>query len=105
MEVCLSSNIHTGAAKDFDSHPFPLYFKNGFRVCLCTDNRLMSDTTLSKEIEIAVKHYNLSLRDLEKLTLNAMKSAFIHYDERIRIIYDIIKPEFAHLLNETNPYA
>ncbi len=104
MEICLSSNIHTGAAKDFDSHPFPLYFKNGFRVFLCTDNRLMSNTTLTKEIEIAVKHYNLSLRDLEKLTINAMKSAFCHYDERIRIIYDIIKPEFAHLRSETNPY-
>ncbi len=104
MEVCLSSNIHTGAAKDFDHHPFPLYFKNGFRVFLCTDNRLMSNTTLTNEIEIAVRHYNLSLRDLEKLTLNAMKSAFIHYDERIRIIYDIIKPEFARLRNETNPF-
>ncbi|RKX92203.1 MAG: adenosine deaminase [Spirochaetes bacterium] len=104
MEVCLSSNIHTGAAENFDSHPFPLYFKNGFRVCLCTDNRLMSNTTLSKEMEIAVEHYNLSLRDLEKLTLNAMKSAFLHYDGRIRIIYDVIKPEFARLRRETNPF-
>ncbi len=103
MEICLSSNIQTGASKDFDSHPFPLYYKNGFRVSLCTDNRLMSNTTLTKEISIAVKYYNLNLRDLEKLTLNAMKSAFIHYDERIRIIYDIIKPGFAHLRNETNP--
>ena len=105
MEVCLSSNIQTGASKDFDSHPFPLYYKNGFRVFLCTDNRLMSNTTLTKEIGIAVKYYNLTLRDLEKLTLNAMKSAFIHYDERIRIIYDVIKPEFARLRNETNPNA
>lgn len=105
MEICLSSNIHTGASKDFDSHPFPLYFKNGFRVFLCTDNRLMSNTTLTKEISIAVNYYSLNLRDLEKLTINAMKSAFIHYDERIRIIYDIIKPEFAKLRSETNPNA
>ncbi|MCD6120815.1 MAG: adenosine deaminase [Spirochaetales bacterium] len=103
LEICLSSNIQTGAAKSFDEHPFNVYFKNYFRVSLGTDNRLMSNTTLSKEFKIAVKYFNLSLRDIEKLTINAMKSAFIHYDERIRIIYDILKPAFAKLMEETNP--
>ncbi len=103
LEMCLSSNIQTGAAKSFDSHPFNVYYRNNFRVMLSTDNRLMSNTTLSKEMEIAVKHFNLTLRDLEKITINAMKSAFIHYDERIRIIYDILKPRFAKIREETNP--
>jgi adenosine deaminase len=103
MEICLSSNVQTGATKNFDEHPFQVFYRNGFRVFLCTDNRLMSDTSLTKEMTLAVKHYNLNLRDLEKLTLNAMKSAFIHYDDRIRLIYDIIKPGFAQLRNETNP--
>ncbi len=103
MEICLSSNVQTGATKNFDEHPFQFFYRNGFRVFLCTDNRLMSNTSLTNEMSLAVKHYNLNLRDLEKLTLNAMKSAFIHHDERIRIIYDIIKPEFAKLRNETNP--
>jgi len=103
MEICLSSNVQTGATKNFDEHPFQLFYRNGFRVFLCTDNRLMSNTSLTKEMSLAVKHFNLNFRDLEKLTLNAMKSAFIHHDERIRIIYDIIKPEFAKLRNETNP--
>jgi adenosine deaminase len=100
MEMCLSSNIHTGAAATLDEHPFPIYYRNDFRVVLCTDNRLMSNTTLGKELTLAVNHYNLDLRDLEKITINAMKSAFIHYDERIRIIYDILKPGFARVREE-----
>ena len=103
LEMCLSSNIQTGAAKSLDTHPFHIYYRNNFRVMLSTDNRLMSNTTLSKEMELAVKHFNLTLRDLEKITINAMKSAFVHYDERIRIIYDILKPSFARIREETNP--
>lgn len=57
----------------------------------------MSNTTLSKEMELAVKHYNLSLKDLERLTINAMKSSFAHYDERIKIIYDVLKPGYAEV--------
>lgn len=105
MEMCLSSNVHTGAAQSFDSHPFPIYYRNNFRVFLCTDNRLMSNTSLGKEMKLAVKHYNLTLRDLEKITINGMKSAFIHHDERIRIIYDILKPRFAKIREEITPFA
>ena len=104
FEMCLSSNIQTGAAETFDSHPFNIYLRNNFRVCLCTDNRLMSNTTLGNEISIAAKHFNLTLRDIEKLTVNAMKSAFVHYDERIRIIYDTLKPKFAKIREESDPY-
>jgi adenosine deaminase len=100
MEMCLSSNIHTGAAATLDEHPFPIYYRNDFRVVLCTDNRLMSKTTTGKELLLAVNHYNLDLRDLEKITINAMKSAFVHYDERIRVIYDILKPGFARVREE-----
>ncbi len=99
MEMCLSSNIGTGAAANFDEHPFIIFYRNNFRVFLCSDNRLMSDTSLTKEMELAVEHYNLELNDLEKITLNAMKSAFIHHDEKIRIIYDIIKQDFARIRN------
>lgn len=103
LEMCLSSNIQTGAAPSLDEHPFGLYFRNNFRVCICTDNRLMSNTTLSREMELAVKHFNLTFRDLEKITINSMKSAFVHYDERIRIIYDVLKPKFTAIRKETNP--
>ncbi len=105
MEMCLSSNIQTGAAASLDEHPFPMYYRNDFRVFLCTDNRLMSNTSLGKELFLAVNHYNLTLRDLEKITINAMKSAFIHYDERIRIIYDILKPGFVRIREEITSLA
>jgi adenosine deaminase len=104
FEMCLSSNIQTGAAESYDTHPFNLYYRNGFRVLLCTDNRLMSNTTLSKEISLAVKHFGLTLRDIEKLTINAMKSAFVHYDERLEVIYDVLKPRFSKIRDESNPY-
>ena len=100
MEMCLTSNVGTGAAESYEKHPFPLFFKNRFRVFLCSDNRLMSDTNLTKEMTIAAEKYNLSFRDLEKISINAMKSAFIHHDEKIRIIYDVIKKQFAELRRE-----
>ncbi len=97
LEICLSSNVHTGAIPDLRYHPFPIFYKYGFRVTINTDNRLMSNTTLTREFALAVKYYNLNLRDIEKLTLNAMKSAFIHFPDRLKIIYDIIKPGYAKI--------
>jgi adenosine deaminase len=105
LEMCLSSNVHTGAAASLDDHPFPIYFRNNFRVVLCTDNRLMSNTSLGKEMHLAVTHYNLTLEDLEKIMINAMKSSFIHHDERIKIIYDVLKPGFARVRREITSIA
>jgi len=100
LEMCLSSNVQTGVANNIDEHPFNIYYRNNFRVSLCTDNRLMSNTTLGKEMSLAVKHFNLTLGDLEKITINSMKSAFVTHDERIRIIYDVLKPGFARMREE-----
>ncbi len=100
LEMCLSSNIGTGAADNFAKHPFFLLFRNHFRVFLCTDNPLMSNTTLTHEIELACEHYGLSLKDLEKISVNAMKSAFIHHEEKLKIIYEVIKKESADIRKE-----
>ena len=100
MEMCLTSNVGTGAVESYEKHPFPIFFKNNFRVFLCSDNRLMSDTSLTKEFTIAVEKYNLTFRDIEKITLNAMKSAFIHHNDKIAIIYDVIKRQYAELRKE-----
>jgi adenosine deaminase len=97
LEICLSSNVHTGAAEDLAHHPFPLLNRLGFRVTLNTDNRLMSRTTLSAEYALAVKNYGLQLDDLETLSINGMKSAFTHYEERCRLIYDKVKSGFREL--------
>ena len=97
IEVCLSSNLHTGAARSLREHPFPILVNQKFRVTLNTDNRLMSRTSMTDECLLAVETYGLDLLDLEKLMINGMKSAFAHYDERVRLIYERIKPGFAKL--------
>jgi adenosine deaminase len=94
LEICLLSNIHTGAVAKIEKHPFGLLYKEKFRVTLNTDDRLMSDTTMSKEFLVAIDVFNLNLEDLEKLTINSMKSAFIPYKDRLYYIYNIIKPGY-----------
>lgn len=95
LEICLISNVHTGAARSLAEHPFGIFFKAQFRVTLNTDNRLMSDTSMSKEFEAAADTFGLGLDDFEKITINAMKSAFLPYDQRCDFIYKIIKPGYA----------
>jgi adenosine deaminase len=95
LEICLLSNMHTGAARNLSEHPFRILFQEKFRVTLNTDNRLMSDTTMTKEFEAAAETYGLSLEDFEKITINAMKSAFLPYDQRCDLIYSVIKPGYA----------
>ncbi len=95
LEICLTSNVDTGAVKSLADHPFGLLYRYRFRVTINTDDRLMSNTTMTKEYRIAHQVFKLNLDDLEKLTINAMKSAFIPYNRRIKLIYDVIKPGFA----------
>jgi adenosine deaminase len=95
LEICLSSNVHTGAADSIERHPFGIYFRYNFRVTLNTDDRLMSDTTLTKELAVAQRVFDLDLHDLERLAINGMKSAFIPYKRRLQLIYERIKPGYA----------
>lgn len=97
LEICLLSNVHTGAVDSLENHPFVTFYKEKFRVFLNTDDRLMSDTTLTKEYLTATEVFGITLDDIERLNINAMKSAFIPYDKRIKIIYDIIKPGFQQI--------
>ncbi len=99
LEICLLSNVHTGAARSLSEHPFKIFYQEKFRVTLNTDNRLMSDTTMTKEFEAAGDTFGLSLEDFEKITINAMKSAFLPYDQRCDFIYSVIKPGYAKVRN------
>jgi adenosine deaminase len=100
LEICLTSNVHTGAVKSLEEHPFGIYYRYRFRVTLNTDGRLMSGLTLTDEFQTAAEVFKLKLADLEKLTINAMKSAFMPYKQRIAIIYDVLKPGFAKAKQE-----
>jgi adenosine deaminase len=95
LEVCLLSNVHTGATPSLEQHPFKILYQEKFRVTLNTDNRLMSDTTMTKEFEAAAETFGLTLDDFEKITVNAMKSAFLPYGQRCDLIYKTLKPGYA----------
>lgn len=95
LEMCLLSNLHTGACSMLEDHPFETFFRRGFRVCLNTDDRLMSDTSMTLETTLATEIFDLNLEELEKISLNAIKSAFAPYDKRLKIIFDSIRPGFA----------
>lgn len=95
LEMCLLSNLHTGACASLEDHPFGTFFRRGFRVCLNTDDRLMSDTSMTQETTLATELFDLKMNDLEKLSLNSMKSAFAPFDKRLRLIFETIKPGFA----------
>lgn len=100
LEICLLSNLHTGAIDKIENHPFGILFKEKFRVTINTDDRLMSDTTMTKEFMTAIEHFNLTLEDIEKITINSMKSAFIPYKERLHYIYEVIKPGYQKIKDQ-----
>jgi len=95
LEMCPTSNIQTGVADSIAHHPIGLLRDLSFRVTVNTDNRLMSGVTLSSELHALCEAFGYGWADIEWLTINAMKSAFLHFDERLEIINTIIKPAFA----------
>ena len=97
LEMCPTSNVHTGAAPSIEEHPIDLLRRLRFRVTVNTDNRLMSGISLSSEFATLVRAFGIGLDDMEWLTLNAMKSAFWPFDGRLRIINEQIKPGYASL--------
>ncbi len=100
LEMCPWSNVQTGAAASIAEHPIGLLKKLAFRVTVNTDNRLMSRTSVSHEMWSLVEAFSYGLKDLEWFTINAMKSAFLPFDERLALITDVIKPEYAALKAE-----
>jgi adenosine deaminase len=95
LEMCPSSNVQTGAAPSIQAHPLRLLRQMQFRVTVNTDNRLMSQVSLSSEFELLAREFGYGWPDIEWLTINAMKSAFAPFDERLRLINTVIKPGFA----------
>ncbi|MEU7025542.1 adenosine deaminase [Streptomyces sp. NPDC046275] len=100
LEMCPTSNLQTGAAASYREHPIGLLRKLHFRATVNTDNRLMSGTSLSREFEFLVEAFGYTLDDMQWFTVNAMKSAFIPFDERLAMINDVIKPGYAELKSE-----
>ncbi|HEV8490070.1 MAG TPA: adenosine deaminase [Candidatus Limnocylindrales bacterium] len=97
LEMCPTSNVHTGAARSIEEHPIELLRRLRYRVTVNTDNRLMSNVTLSSEFAELDEAFGIGLGEMEWLTINAMKSAFAPFDERLRVINELVKPGYAHL--------
>ncbi|MEO7586915.1 MAG: adenosine deaminase [Arachnia sp.] len=95
LELCPSSNLQTGIADTIEHHPIGMLKDLGFRITVNCDNRLMSDTSMSREFAKLVDAFGWDLDDVEWVTINAMKSAFLPFDERLALIQGIIKPAYA----------
>ncbi|HEX2573403.1 MAG TPA: adenosine deaminase [Polyangia bacterium] len=91
LEVCLSSNLQTRAAVDLMSHPLPFYFNYGLRVTINTDNRLVTNTTVSKELLLCHLHYGFTLDDIKELIVSGFKSAFLPYREKADLLSRVTK--------------
>lgn len=100
LEMCPSSNVQTGAAASVEEHPIGLLTRLRFRVTVNTDNRLMSGTSMTEEMVKLVEAFGYGLDDLRWFTINAMKSAFLPFDERLDIIDRVVKPGYAALAGE-----
>ncbi|CAL9512552.1 adenosine deaminase [Streptomyces sp. enrichment culture] len=100
LEMCPTSNLQTGAAASYAEHPIGLLRRLHFRATVNTDNRLMSGTSMSREFELLSETFGYTLDDMQWFTVNAMKSAFIPFDERLAMINEVIKPGYAELKSE-----
>jgi adenosine deaminase len=97
LELCPSSNVQTGAAPSIREHPIGLLRDLRFRVTVNTDNRLMSGTSMSREMSLLCEAFGYGWPELQWLTVNAMKSSFIPFNERLELINDVIKPAYGKL--------
>src|SRR5262249_42542666 len=82
LEVCLSSNMQTCAVPSLSSHPLKFYFDYGLRVTINTDNRLITDTTVTKELWLAHSEMGLTLEDITTIIVSGFKSAFLPFREK-----------------------
>jgi len=98
LELCPSSNVQTGAVGSIGEHPVGLLRELRFRVTVNTDNRLMSGTSMSREMWLLVEAFGWGWPELQWFTVNAMKSAFIPFDERLMLINETIKPAYGRLI-------
>ena len=97
LEMAPTSNVQTGAATSIAEHPIGLLTEMRFRVTVNTDNRLMSGTSMTREMTALSEAFGYGLADLRWFTVNAVKSSFLPFDERLAMIDEVIKPGYAAL--------
>jgi adenosine deaminase len=100
LELCPTSNVNTGVVASIGDHPIGMLRRLRFRVTVNTDNRLMSNTSMTKEMQKLSEAFDWGLDDFEWLTVNAMKSSFAPFPERLKLINGVIKPRYSILKSE-----
>lgn len=90
IEICLKSNIDTHTVKSFKEHPFPIFYDLGLRVTLNTDNRLVSNTTMTNEYMLAHKEFNFDYEKIKNLIINGFKSSFLPYRDKSLILSEVL---------------
>ncbi|MBC8367013.1 adenosine deaminase [bacterium] len=91
LEMCLTSNLDTGAVQDIRQHPFGKYLDLDLRVTLNTDNRLISDTTVTDEFELAAEAFDLSVEAIHTIVLNGFKSAFLPHARKSELVRNVVR--------------
>jgi len=91
MEICLTSNVQAGAVKNLEEHPLRLYYDWGLRVTLNTDNRLMSETTVTQEYLLACRTFGFSEQDLKNIIIMGFKSSFMPYKTKVNFLDRVLK--------------
>ncbi len=86
LEICLKSNMHTKAVPSIKEHPIKFYIDYGLRVTMNTDNRLISNTTMTEEYMLAHDILGLDYQDIKNLIINGFKSSFYPYKEKVKLL-------------------
>lgn len=95
LEQCPTSNLHIGAVSSIPDHPVGPLLDLGFRVTVNTDNRLMSGTSLTRELDRCCAAFGWSWHDVRQLTLNAIEGGFLPPDQRREMVTGVIEPWYA----------
>jgi adenosine deaminase len=89
LEMCPTSNVQTKAVARFADHPLPDLLRQGLRVTVNTDNRLVSDTTITRELEVCVEHFGLDLEEIVDVVVSGFKSAFLPLADKVRLLDEV----------------
>lgn len=104
IEVCLKSNVQTRAVENIENHPLQFYFEFGVRVTINTDNRLITNTTVSEEYNLWVQNFDVGIGEVREVVINGFKSAFQPYRTRQDMLMRAIAEFDKLVLEETDQY-
>ncbi len=94
LEVSITSNVDIGIYPSSAEHPVGMLHRAGFVITLNTDGRLMSDTTMSREFEIAARHHGFGIDDFRQVTEAALLAGFGPWPQRRRLIEEVVRPAY-----------